>query len=316
MSDIQFADKRIYAKIEVTEGTDSVPTASEIIRTRGVTFKNYDGAKQQQEYDGDGGRFRSSVATEPHSSMSFDIDFAGSGTIDTAPHYKDILLACGVGVVENAATNVTMTPSTDPISDSISTYFVRNEGAGMGLAKSLGMKGELGLSFSRGQVPIWQVNRMLGSYVQPAYNGTPLASGTPANQLKGIPITNTNTPTATLDGETICLEGFTLDNVGHQVSYVNAPNCIGVKSQPIPITGSITIKDEGYNTKNWITAAESHAAVTEIALVVQHGTVSGNILTLTGSSVQITDIDEAEYNGLKGWNISLAFLAVPTIVQT
>lgn len=316
MPDIQHADKRIYPKLEVTYGVDSVPDATNLVRTRGVTFKNYEGDKQAQAYDGDGGRFRSSVNTSPHSSMSFDMDFAGSGVVDTAPLYAEILQACGVNVTENVGVDVTMTPSTDPITDSLSMYFVRNEGAGMGLAQSLGMRGELGLAIQRGEVPIWQVKKLLGTYIQPAYNGTPLAVGTPANQLKGIPVTNLNTPVATLDGIASCLESFTLDNVGHQVNFVNMPNCKEAKSQPVPITGSITIKDEGYNTTNWVAKAESHAAITEIPLVIQHGTAVGNIMTLTCSALQITDIDETELDGLKAWNMSLAMLAVPTIVQT
>ena len=315
MSDIQFADKRIYPKLELTYGTDSVPTAAEIVRTRGVTFKNYEGNKQQQAYDGDGGRFRNSVNVEPHSSMSFDMDFAGSGTKDVSPNYKDILLSCGVNVVESVGVDTVFTPITSAISDSLSMYFVRNEAAGMGLAKSLGMRGEIGLEIKRGEVPIWKIAKMLGSYIQPAFSAAPLA-GTPSPQLKGIPVTTLNTPTVTLDTQAVCLESFTLDNVGHQVEFLNAPNCNEAKSQPVPITGSMTIKDEGYATKNWLAVAESHAGVTQVPLNIVHGTVTGNILTLADTDVQITDIDETELNGLKAWNLSLAMLAVPVVTQT
>ena len=315
MSDIQFADKRIYPKLEVTYGVDIVPTATEIVRTRGVTFKNYDGNKQQQAYDGDGGRFRSSVNVAPHSSMTFDMDFAGSGTLDIAPNYKDILLACGMSVVENVATDVVMTPLTTAITDSMSVYFVRGEDTGMGLAKSLGMRGELGLEIKKGEVPIWKINKLLGSYIQPAYDASPLV-GTPDPQLKGIPVTTLNTPTVTLDAETVCLESFTLDNVGHQVEFFNAPNCKETKSQPVPMTASMTIKDEGYNIKNWIAAAESHAGTTEIPMQIVHGTTAGNILTFDASAVQIMDIDETELSGLKAWNLTLNIMALPVITQT
>jgi hypothetical protein len=315
MSDIQFADKRIYPKIEVTYGVDSVPTAAERVRTRGVAFKNYDGEKQTQEYDGDGGRFRPSVNIGPYSSMSFDIDMAGSGTLDLAPNYKDILQVCGIDVVENAATNVTMTPRTTPITDSLSMYFVRGEDTGMQLAKSLGMRGEIGLQLNRGQVALWNVKNMLGSYIQPAYNAVPLA-GTPANQEEGLPITFVNTPTATLDSEDVCIESFTLDNVGHSVVYRNTANCLEVASLPQQITGSITIKDVGYNTKNWVAAAESHAGITQVPLQIVHGITAGNIMTLDASDVQIIDIDETDINGVKAWNLALSFLAVPVITQT
>lgn len=315
MSDIQFADKRIYPKQEVTAGVDSVPTAADIVRTRGVTFKNYEGSKQEQPYDGDGGRFRSSVNTAPHSSLTFDIDFAGSGTLDVAPNYADILLACGIDVTVNALVSTVFTPNAGPITDSLSMYFVRNEGAGMGLAKSLGMRGEIGLAIKRGEVPMWQIKKMLGSYIQPAYDAAALA-GTPANQLKGIPVTNLNTPVATLDSAAVCLESFSLDNFGHQVEFFNAPNCKETKSQPIPITASMTIKDEGYNTKNWLAVAESHAGVTEVPLQIVHGTAGGNILTLDGSAVQITDVSETEISGLKGWDLSLTLMAMPVITQT
>lgn len=315
MPDIQHADKRIYPKAEVTYGTDSVPTAAERVRTRGVTFKNYDGDKQKQEYDGDNGRFGTHVNVAPHSSMSFDMDLAGSGTIDLAPNYKDILMACGMDVTENAATDVTITPVETAIIDSLSMYFVRGEGTGMGLAKSLGMRGELGLSIKRGEVPLWMIKKMLGSYITPAYDAAALA-GTPSPQLKGIPVTNVNTPTVQLDSVDVCLESFVIDNFGHQVSFINAPNCEEVKSQPIQMTASMTIKDEGYNTKNWLSVAESHAGITQVPLSIVHGITSGNILTVGCTDAQITDIDETEINGLKAWNISLALLALPTIVQT
>jgi len=316
MPDIQHADKRIYPKLEVTVGVDSVPTAAEIVRTRGVTFKNYEGDKQTQSYDGDKGRFQSSVNASPHSSMTFDMDFAGSGTLDIAPHYRDILLACGMLITENALVDVTMVPSEDAITDALSMYFVRNEGAGMGLARSLGMRGELGLSIKRGEVPLWQIKKLLGSYVQPVYDAVALATAAPANQLKGIPVTNFNTPVATLDGAAVCMEMFTLDSIGHQVNFINMPNCNETKSQPVPITGSMTIKDEGYNTKNWLTVAESHAGVTQVPLSIQHGTAAGNILTLGCTDVQITDISETELDGLKAWDLSLSMLAMPTFVQT
>ena len=315
MSDIQFVDKRIYPKAEVTYGTDSAPTAAERVRTRGVTFKNYDGDKQKQDYDGDNGRFGTHVNVAPHSSMSFYMDFAGSGTLDVSPNYKSILMACGMSVVENAAANVTITPVATPIADSLSMYFVRGEGVGMGIAKSLGMRGELGLSIKRGDVPLWMVKKMLGSYATPAYDAVALA-GTPSPQLKGNPVTNINTPTVQLDSVDVCLESFTLDNFGHQVSFMNAPNCEEVKSQPVQMTASMTIKDEGYNVKNWLSVAESHAGITQVPLSIVHGITSGSILTFGCTDAQITDIDETELNGLKAWNISLALLALPTIIQT
>lgn len=315
MSDIQHADKRIYPKAEITYGTDSVPTAAERVRTRGVTFKNYDGAKQKQEYDGDAGRYATSINTAPHSSMSFDMDFAGSGTIDIAPNYKDILAACGITVTENVGADVTFATTETPIEDSLSMYFVRNEGAGMGLAKSLGMRGELGLMIKRGEVPMWQVKKMLGSYITPAYVAAALA-GSPSPQLYGIPSTNLNTPIATLDAIDVCLESFTLDNFGHTVEYFNAPNCEEAKSQPVQMTGSMTVKDEGYNTRNFVTLAESHAGITQVPISIGHGVTSGNILTFGCTDLQITDIDETELNGLKAWNLSFALLAAPSIVQT
>jgi len=315
MPDIQHADKRIYPKIEDTYSTDSVPTAAEMVRTRGVTFANYEGDKQSQSFDGDKGRFQTSVNASPHSSVTFDMDFAGSGLVDTAPQYKDILLACGMNVTENVGSDVSMVPSEDVITDSISMYFARNEGTGMGLAKSLGMRGELGLTIKRGEVPLWQIKKMLGTYIQPAYNPVPLAVGAPANQLKGIPVNNLNTPTVLLDSTSICLESFTLDSIGHQVDFWDMPGCRAVKSQPKPITASMVIKDEGYSTKNWLAIAESHAGVTQIPFSLVHGVTFGNTFSLACSDMQVTDIKETELSGLKAWDLSLSLLSMPTFIQ-
>lgn len=311
--DVQYKTKRIYVKQESVYGTDSVPDATNMIRTRNLAIKNYGGDKIQQEYDGDGGRARNSVNVNPHSEISFEFDFAGSGTKDTMPGYSDILLACGLDVVENAGVDTTIT-ILDSITDSISAYHVRNESTGMQKAASLGMRGELGLQFNRGQIPIW-TTRMLGSYIQPTKEATPLAQ-TPANQLKGIPVTYLNTPVLTLNSLSECFESVTIDNFGFTINYLNAPNCLGVKAETVPMTGSMVIKDSGYTSHNFFPEVESHAGVSEVEFTLQQGTTTGNILTLSSAAVQITDIDETELNGLKAWNMSFIFMELPTIVQT
>jgi len=311
--DIRFASKAFHAKAEGTKGVDSSPDKTNRIFTRDLAGKVYDGNRQQVEYDGDNGRNRPSVMAGEHSSFNMKFDFAGSGTNNIAPPYADILRACGVDVTVGAS-DVTYTIA-DEIIDSVSGYFSRDEGIGIQLYKSLGMQGVAGIEFARGQVPAWVVSQLMGSYIQPVYNPSALGGSLPT-QVRGVPVSNANTTTASLDGVDVCLESLTLDNVGHSVEFYNSPNCNEAKAQPVPITGSITLKDEGVQAHNWVAKAESHAAIVGVPLILAHGTAAGNIMSIPGVPVQITDIDETEIQGVKAWNLKVLFQAEPSIIQT
>ncbi|MDH5612219.1 MAG: hypothetical protein OEY66_07165 [Gammaproteobacteria bacterium] len=316
MSDIQVADNRIYVKDEVTYGTDSVPTATDRVRTSDLDIVPYDGPRIEKAYDGDGGRDRNSINTGPFTSLTCKVDFAGSGTKDIEPTYAPLLRSCGVGVVETALTNTTITTGTGVITDSSSIYFVEDLAGELEKSALLGVRGTAGLDISRGAVPQWDFS-LLGTYNQPSHIASTLA-GAPAAQLKGIPVTNANTATVTLDGATVCLESLKFDNMGYTTDFVNGPNCLEVKSSPTQIKGTIVIKDEGYATKNFVALAESHGGVTEVALAVTHGTVTGNILSASVATIQITDIKRTSLNGIKGWTMTFGLTsnAPLVIVQT
>lgn len=309
---IEFESHRILSKIEGTYGVDSGPDGSNRIRTTGVDITPYAGQRQSPEYDGDGGRFRPSINTNPHVGFKFGIDYAGSGVLATAPNFGEILRACGLDETVNVGVDVQYAIAVDP-TDSVTIWGVRKEGTGLQLAKSAGVRGKVGISIGAGQLPLFNFDNMLGSYLRPEYSGTALTEVI-SNQQKAVPMTKANTTVFTLDGQAVCPESFTLDNFGWD--SVRLPYCEETILKPIPITGSLKIKDVGIQTKNWIQFAESHATVQELPIVITHGIVAGSILSLGSSKLQITDITEDQIEGAKAYNLTFILLENPVLTMT
>jgi hypothetical protein len=308
-------DPRIVAKAEVTYDTDSIPTGSELIRTRNLSMTPYAGTRITPEYDADGRRFRADINTQPSTVYSFDIDYAGSGTAGTAPSFGPIVEACGMSESISPGVSVTYAIETSPDA-SVTIWGVRDEGTGQQLTKTTGVRGEIGISLQSGQLPTFNFRNMIGSYVRPVYDGTPLTESV-SNQEKGIPVNKTNTTTLTIASETICCESIVFDNLGWTANRRNNPNCQETFLTPQRMTGTAVFLDPGINTKDWYAAVESHASTpTENAYSIVHGTAAGSILTLSGSKLVLTDIQETDVNGIKALTCPFVLLDNWSLVLT
>ena len=83
------------------------------------------------------------------------------------------------------------------------------------------------------------------------------------------------------------------------------------------MTGTVVFLDPGINTKDWYAAVESHASTpTENAYSIVHGTAAGSILTISGSKLVLTDIQETDVNGIKALTCPFVLLDNWSLVLT
>ena len=268
--------KVILLKTEGTYGTDAAPTgALNAILARNVTFNENPTTGQPRDLV----KPTLGNVVEPrtlrHVELTFDVEMAGSGTVDVPPAYGPALRACGLAETVNATVSVQY----DPVSaayESASAY-INIDGV---LHKMLGVRGSVSLVIEPNAVPVYRFT-LQGLHVDPAAVALPPAVFTAFKDP--LPVSNVNTPTFTLHATASILRALTLDlaqAVVHQ-------DLIG--AEDIQITGrnprgSVTMRMPDLAIKDWFGAAK---AETLGALQLIHGTAAGGIVTIDAPAVQL-----------------------------
>ena len=298
---MRYLSRILLAKAEVTYDTDSTPTTTDAMLTSGLTITPYGGEKISRNLDKISLGASPVLAVNPHVALSCGIEIAGSGAAGTAPPFGDLLQACGCLETVNAGVDVTYTLTT--ADDSVTAYFYATEvvGSNLQLHKATGVRGNWGYNLSRGQIPLFTFDNLLGTY----YTPSSVASITPdtSDFQDPLPVTKVNSPTVTIDSATLCVESVTF-NCNNQISRMNGPNCAetlnGGPQQP---GGTIVVKAPEISEKNLWTLLEGG---TLMAFVFTHGTTAGNIVTINHDKMQITDITETNLNGVLGYQLAFA----------
>jgi hypothetical protein len=264
----RFSSMVVLAKRETTYGTDSVPTNT----ADAMLFQDVDWTPMEAEqverlmvlphYGNDP---VSLVATRNR--LAGGVDLAGGGTpLGTVPRYGALLRACGLTETVVATTRVDYTPQTGA-EDSASLYHFVDGTRQQGL----GAVGDFTLEMAARQIPRLRFD-MQGLYVAPTAVALPVPTLT--GFQSPLPVSQANTPTATLNGQAVVLRSFSYTH-GTQVSMRDLPG-----SRRLRITGrqpraSITIEAPDGLTPNFFTPIG-----TLVAVSIVHGTVGGNIVTV------------------------------------
>lgn len=268
--------KVILLKAETVYGTDIVPTgALNAILARNVTFNENPTTGQPRDLV----KPTLGNVVEPQTlrkvELTFDVEMAGSGAVDTPPAYGPGLRACGLAETINALVDVQY----DPVSaayESASAY-INIDGV---LHKMLGVRGSVSLVIEPNAVPLFRLT-LQGLHVDPTTVALPAAVFTAFKDP--LPVSNVNTPTFTLHGTASILRSLTLDlaqTVVHQ-------DLIG--AEDIQITGrnprgSVVMRMPPLATKDWFAAGK---AETLGALQLIHGTVAGAIVQIDAPAIQL-----------------------------
>ncbi len=320
-TDIESLSKFIVAGIEQTEGTES--TTLKLYRTRNLSPGIYEGNTKKREYNGDDGRYQTTVTTGQHSKISFDCDFAGSGDINNIPAIDDLLRACGLNRAANPQGGYDYLIADSADVDSITVMFRRLVGRGDQASEKryrrypiLAARGYVGIEWKAEEDPLFKFVDITGEYIRPVEESIPKIVFDYTDQADPLPIGTSNTPVAQIMGKDVCLHAMTISNYsGFEVSRTNAVNCDRTRLKPKPIEGSLTIKEPDWDKEFHIyEIAESHEKITRVSLLMEHGTSAGNTQRISCEEIQIHGVKDTDLSdGTLGKELSFTCLKKPVL---
>lgn len=302
MAEMFFRKKVLLAETEVTYGTDPTPTTADAIVTRNLAITPYDGPVVQKVIDRAQVGNYESVNVAPRVVVSFDVYWAASGDdVDTPPNWNKILQACGFDETVSVSTEVEYDPVDPDAADSVTLYFYHDGD----LHTVTGARGNVSLNVNAGELPYFTFT-FTGIWNAPT--ATALVTGAPVNEGSVLAVTNTNTPTFSLQGYASApLVGLTLD-MGNVVNVENIPNKNAIDITDRQPAGQITLVEENISDKDWYTAVRSDNGAVTGVLALVHGTVANNICELDAPAVQLSNPQKGERNGLATIAFDVAYI--------
>lgn len=295
-----YKSRLLWAKLESTYATDSIPTNADTILTQGLTITPYQGSAVSRDYDSPALGNSEIINTGPYVEISFNVELAGAGAAGDVPGYGVLLEACGFLETINAGTDVVYTPRSTGFK-SVTLYF--NVDGQRHVVK--GARGTVGITMTRGQLPTLNFT-FTGLYATPTEAAM---TADFANFIAPIAITESNTPTYTLHGYSAKAESFTM-SMNNDVVYRNVVNGESVIITDRAPSGQFAIEAPTLSTKDYFSAIESHAGVTSGALQIVHGTVAGNIIQVDAPAVQLSSLSMNDSDGILVYQMDAQF--VPT----
>lgn len=281
-------NRTILAKIEVTEGTDPVPTgAANAIQCGNITVTPIGGSTSDRALAFPNFGAMPKVHINKQVQVQFDVELAGSGAAGTAPAWGPLVRACRLSETIVAATSVTYAPATTP--ESV-TIYANEDGA---LHKLVGARGTLSLVFAKDAIPL----------IRFTFTGrwTPVsAAALPALTLTGwatapLVMGKVNTPTFTLGGDAAVLEAMQID-LGNTVVHRDRPGAEYVAITDRTVAGNMSFEAPAQGTKDFFALA---VANTLMARAIVHGITGGNIISISEPAVQILQPAYADGDGVR-----------------
>ena len=273
-----YRKRTVLVKAESTYGTDSTPAGSDAVQVRNLEITPVESEVLSRDlirpYLGNSPQLIANTRVV----VTFEVEYAGSGTAGTAPRYGSLLKACGFSETVVASTSVTYAPVSASFS-SVTIYFsldgVRH--------KVTGARGTFSLNLTANQIPVINFT-MTGQYNAPTDTADPTTTFT--NQAAPQIFNDTNTTAFTVFSETdLPLQTCTLD-VGNEVVYrelVNSDKEVSIVNRAG--NGSLTIEMPTLASHDFFADA---VAGTTGNLSIVHGTNAGNIITLASAANAIS----------------------------
>lgn len=291
------AKKQILAKTEVTYNTDPTPTgSSNAIQTSDLNITPMAGPTVSRNLDKStlGNDLQIQVGT--YVQLSFMVEIAGGGAVDTAPAYGPLLEACGFSETVNASTSVVYAPVSTSF-DSVTIYF-EHDGQQHIIT---GARGSVAMSLNPGEIPHFAFS-FTGLYNTP----TSTSDATPDYSAfqTPLPVNNTNTTTFSLHSVSATMVQCSLD-VACNVVYRNVVGNESVELVDRAPSGQCVIESPTISTKDWFSTAVNS---TTGALSIVHGTSAGNIVTIGAPNVQIVSPTYGESDGISTLQLGLSLV--------
>lgn len=219
----------------------------------------------------------------------------GSGTAGTAPEWGKVMQSCGFGETISAGVSVVYSPLNSSIKSA--TYTVNIDGKEYVLK---GMRAEsLDLDLEAGKPAVWSAS-LIGLYTRPsavAYSGPTFADAA----VKPVPVSNM---ALTINGNTFTMPKFSLNLkydmfVGDSVNSTNAYGIQEIVQIGRSWGGKFSVWRDSNNDIELETLMDSSTEVAFASTGI--GSVAGNKMAISGSTMQITAVNEASLNGIAGF---------------
>ena len=288
--------RSILAKEESTYGTDSSPTGSaDAIQVSALEISPAESEVLSRDL------IRSYLGNSPQLiantrvTVTFTVEYSGSGTAGTAPQYGPLLKACGMSETVVASTSVTYAPVSTSF-DSV-TMYIDSDGIRHIVT---GARGSFTISLNANQIPVYNFT-MTGQYNAPTDTASPTL--TFQNQADPEIFNDTNTTAFTLYSATgLAFQSAEID-LGNEVAYrelVNSDKEVLITNRAA--TANFVIETPTLATKDFFALA---VAGTSGNLSIVHGSTGGNIITLSSptSGLSLGNPTYSEDQGIVMLNI-------------
>jgi hypothetical protein len=273
---LKWDNKIILAKIEVTEGTDAVPTgALNAMLMTNVSFTPMEGQEVTLDYELPYLGADASIPAALTGRLKGKVWLAGSSVLGTPPAWAPLLRACGVAQVVNAGVSCVYNPISD-VMDSLTWHFW-TEGTRY---TYIGSRGDATLVFPAQGLPYIEVD-ILGLFVDPSETAraVPVLTGFKPPVL----VSKANTPTFTVNAVPLVLRQFTLSlNNKVEPRLLVPTEQIVIPERADMMKAQVEAVPLG--TFNPFALAKNQ---TKMPVTITHGTAVGNRFTLSCPSVQL-----------------------------
>lgn len=285
---INFREKLLLAKKEVSYGTDIVPTGgANAMLTSGLKVTPLNGDAVERNLDkpflGKDGAIHVGV----HLLTEFGVEIAGAGGAGDVPAFEALLQACGLGETNNVGVSQVYDPVSDSVASATLYHHLGGQKHGM-----VGARGNVRMEFSPREIPHFMFS-MTGLWQAPASESDPTADW--SNFQTPLALTNDNTPTMTLHGTALTMVSLTLD-LGNTVTYRNLVGQESVEITERAGTGKVVFEAPAISVKDWFTIAKAN---TTGALQLVHGVTAGNIVQVDAPTVQLLNPSYGETDGVR-----------------
>ena len=288
----------IVVAAESTYNTDATPAGTDAVLVRNIDFTpiQADAVSRDliRDYLGNSDQLLGNSRVE----LTFEVEFAGSGTAGTAPKYDALLKSCGLASTVVASTSVTYAPVSTAFSSS--TIYVFADGV---RHKMTGCRGTFNLNASVSEIPFISFT-MTGNYVAPTDTASPTT--TYSNQDTPDIFKAGNTTSLSVLGYAASLESFSFD-IANEVVFrelVGSTKSVNITNRAP--AGECVIEAPTLTQKDYFAAASSN---TTGSISFQHGQDAGNIITFTASTCDIGNPSYSDSDGIMMLN--LPYVAIP-----
>ena len=277
----------VLAKLETAYGVDSTPTgAANAILARNVAVTPIATVREARDlyrpYLGNS----SNVIGAFYGQLRYEVEAAGGGAAGAIPGYGPLLRACAMAQVNTPGVNTVYTPVSQNF-ESIVQYFYLD---GV-LHRFLGNRGDWGFRGSNRSATMFTFDFM-GLFVPVADAVLPTAVY--SGFVDPLAFNKANTPVFTIHGLTAqILRNFTF-SMGNQVVYRNLVNSEAVRIVDRKPVGTLEMGAELMATKNWFNTVRD---ATTGNLVLEHGTVAGNIVAISAPALQLNELSYSAFEG-------------------